>query len=73
MHTALWHGSSKVGSLISFLGVVGRGGPSMGGVCGCSTLGNKMSFTSSSLPTVGVGDGAHNCGMAGRLGSAHTG
>ena len=72
MYTALWHGSSKVGSLISFLEVVGSGGPLMGGVCGCSTLGNKMSYISSSLPIVGVGDSAHNYGKADGLGSVHT-
>jgi len=62
-----------VGSFCSFLGVEGRAGPCMGGACGRSTLGVRMSSTLSLLPSVREGDGAHICGIAGMLGSAYTG
>jgi len=45
----------------------------MGGICGCLTLGVRMSSASFSLPLVREGDGAHICGIAGVLGSAYTG
>jgi hypothetical protein len=73
VHTALWQGGGDVGGFSSFLGVVGRVGPCMGGIFDCSTLGNKMSSTLSSLPLVRVGDGTHIGGMAGGLGSIYTG
>ena len=73
MHTALWWGGGEVGGFSSFLGVVGKVGPCMGGDCGRSTLGNNMSSISSSLLSVRAGDVAHSCGIAGGLGTAYTG
>ena len=62
-----------MGGFNSFLGVVGKVGPCMGGVCGHLTLGSNMSSISSSLVSVRAGDVTHGCGIAGRLGTAYTG
>ena len=73
MRTALWQGGGEVGGFSSFLGVVGKVGPCMGGVCGRLTLGSNMSSMSSSLLSVRAGDVACYCGIAGGLGTAYTG
>jgi hypothetical protein len=73
VRTALWWGGGEVGGFSSLLGVVGKVGPCMGGVCGRSTLGNNMSSMSSSLLSGRAGDVTRSCGTAGRLGTAYTG
>ena len=63
MCIALWRGGGEVGVGHSHLGVEGRdSGAGGGGELGCSSLGSKMSLTSSSLSCVVAGEGARKIG-----------